>query len=497
MTEENDRQEFAIVTKDKNVVPQSIYNRYQTKSDDNNTSSRQITEDKFSGMYDERNIVQPLYNLSALANLTEVNPFHQRCVNTKAQDIAGTGYEIRQRKDDPDEAEREKLENFFDEGKPINVNLRKFETDYHSTGNGYLELVREGHTPKGEYKIIKHIPSHTMRVHRDQNRYVQIRGTRKVWFKSPDFKKDVHKETGSIHELGELSREERASEVLHDMNYSSRSDFYGLPDTISALGAIQGHLSQRDYNIKFFENFGIPAYAVYITGDYDLEYEEGDEEPTIVKQIRRYLDKVQEEPHSNLVFGIPSGSENGKVRIEFEPLAIETKDAAFRMYRKDNRDEVIVAHGVPPYRIGLAETGSLGGSTAKESTKIYKTSIVAPRQTSIEYLMNRYVLRRNLEIRGWKFVLPSLEVTDEQTDRETLESLFERGGASPNDLIRNLGRQYGIDPVDHPAMNAHYINGEPITNLEEVNTQDAEVALQSLQNKLLKIAKKREMIEDD
>jgi PBSX family phage portal protein len=499
------RKPFAIITDKNKIVTKSVYDRYAIKGDSKKAASEQIFEDAFSSYYKENDIVKPLYNFSALANLTEINSYHQSCVNAKAQDIAGNGYQIkpaeeRENKEPSEEQKKVITDIFQNQWPPLSVILRNFETDYQSIGNGYLELVREGDLAETPYALISHIPGYTMRVCRDRNRYVQIRGTKKRWFKRVGFNKDVDKDRGIISELGSLSPEQRASEIIHDYNYTSRSDFYGLCEAIAVLGAIQGNLSQRDYNIKFFENFGIPAYAVYIAGDYDLgeeideevEDSENDSEPQIVRTIRKYLDKVQSEPHSNLVFGIPSREDGGKVEIKFVPLAIDIKDASFRMYRKDNRDEIISAHRVPPYRIGINETGSLGGNTAKESTGIYIDSVVNPRQSMIEAYINKFILRDNFEIYDWVFRLNDLDTQSEENDRETLDNLFKNGGASPNDLIRNLGARFGIKEIDDPAMNAHYINGIPITNLGDMDLVSAQTALQSLQNKLIEIAKKNE-----
>ena len=495
---------FAIVTKDKNIVTKSVYDRYAIKK---NNESNQIFQDTFRNYYND-DIKEPLYNMESLANLTEINSYHLRCVKTKAQDIAGIGYEFLPTGDQdnektPSEEQINRAKEFFSsQWPPIEIILKKCETDYHSIGNMYIELVREGDLPQAPYKILSHIPGHTMRVCTDRNRYVQKRGAEKVYFKKAGFDKDVDIETGEIKSLGSLNPERRASEVIHDFNYSSRSDFYGLPDVISCLGAIKGHLSQRDYNIKFFENFGIPAYAVYITGDYDLgenldeeaEDSQNNGEPAIVRTIRKYLDKVQDEPHSTLVFGVPS-RDGGTVQVKFEPLAVDIKDASFRLYRQDNRDEVIVAHGVPAYRIGVIETGSLSGNLGEVSNEIYFGSVVFPRQRRIESYINKFIMRENLEITDWKFRLKSVDITSEENDRETLESLFERGGASPNDLIRNLGSRFGINPVeDDPALNAHYIGGQPITNLDQLDYANVQMAMQSLQNKLIEIAKKNEAV---
>lgn len=499
--QEGDRQPFAIMTNKGEVVTKSVYDRYVIK-EKGEVQSRQI-KDPFQDTYRINNLLQPLYNPTMLSHLLEINTWHKRCVKTKAQDIAGLGWEIKpskmQKQEEgadpkPSENQRRIAHKFFEEQwPPLLITLKRAEIDYDSTGNAYLELVREANAAESPYAIIAHVPAHTIRVHRDGNRYAQIRGVKKVWFKKVEFDKDVDCQTGEIYELGSLPPDRRASELIHRYEYTPRSDFQGVPDIISSLGAIQGDLSQRDYNIKFFENFGIPAYAIYTTGDYDLGEKDPDTgEYELIKTIKGFMDQVQKEPHSSLIFGVPSIGE-GKVEVEFKSLAIETKDASFRMYRKDNRDEIIANHGVPSYRIGMTETGSLGGSTAKESTEIYIDSVINPRQEDLEANINKFILRDNLEVNDWDFKLKSLSLDDEKHDKEILAFLFDNGGATPNDLIRHFGSRFGIEPdPKNPALEKHYLKGQPIEDVggEVPEGEDIEVALMSLQNKLLEIAMK-------
>ena len=88
---------------------------------------------------------------------------------------------------------------------------------------------------------------------------------------------------------------------------------------------------------------------------------------------------------------VPAIEGQGEVNIEFKRFECEVKEASFRLHRQDNRDEILAAHGVPPYRVGVAETGSLGGNTARESTEIYKRSVIEPRQEMLESMINKHI----------------------------------------------------------------------------------------------------------
>jgi len=495
---------FGVVTKQGRLVRQDILEQYAMKSE-----SKKLTPDSFSESYGAMNLVQPLYNPEALARLLELNTYHYRCCRTKARETAGLGWELKPTREEDGYEENENyrtLEEFFNNlPESVSTMFNKAMFDFESIGFGAIELARENDDPEGRPVLLEHIPAHTLRRHKDMKRFVQQRGNKKRWFKLVNYEYDVDFETGAEHPLGELEPERRATEILWLMNYTPRSDYYGLPDVIPAIGAIHGDLSRRDYNINFFDNYGVPAYAVFITGNYeDEEILDENGEPTgetvLEKEIEEHFEKVNKNPHSTLILSLPTRDREGEVKVELKPLAQETKEASFRLYRKDNRDEVLSAHGVPPYRAGIAEEGSLGGSTAKESTEIYKRSIIEPRQETLESLINQEVIIKGFEIDDWRFEFSEIDTTDQKHDLDICKGLFDLGAMTPNQIIRHFKDRFGLEESDHPAMDAHYIGGKPVDleqkeeefEEEEVEGEDDDVeqVLLSLQNRLVEVAEK-------
>jgi capsid portal protein len=347
-----------------------------------------------------------------------------------------------------------------------------------------MEVVRTTEDVEGAFAQLVHVASPDIRIHRDGNKYAQIVQNQKRWFKRVGYELDVHMDSGEEAPLGTLPIEKRASEMIFWTNYSPRSSYYGLPDVMPAIGAIQGDLSRRDYNISFFDNFGVPAYAVFITGNFDPgepKDDNGNPDPLgktdLEREIEGHFDEIAKNPHSVLILSLPSvqGSD-GEVKIEFVPLAKEVREASFRLYRLDNRDEVIASHGVPLNRLGINEIGALSGSTAEISTEIYKTSVIGPRQSAIEKLINRYIIWGMFGATDWTFELFPIDTTDESHDVDIATGLFALGVLTPNDLIRKFGQRFGAQVSDHPAMSAHYINNMPI-DYEPVTAQYAAATL--------------------
>ncbi len=486
---------IGIATKSGAFVSGDVLERFAGKQE-----SQQIRQQDFQGI---DGLVEPLYDPTSLSRHMEANTYHARAVKTKAQDVAGQGWELSPLVDKPSEEEREKVEAFFASlEEDITDTLIQAMTDRESIGWLSIELVRDKKAPDGPIVFVRNIPSHTMRAHKDGKRFVQVRGTRKVWFKNVGNEDiDVHKKNGIIFGAGEVEAEDRANEVLWNNIYTARSDIYGVPDHIPAIGAILGDIARRDYNIVFFENFGVPAYAVTISGDYDPGEPEDDDgnvaadingtpqvgpmKTPLHRQIESHLQEIAANPHSVLLLGIPS-NEGGEVELKFENLAVEVKEASFRLYRMDNAKEVLSAHAVPPYRAGIAEQGSLGGNVAEITDKIYRDSVLTPRQTMLERLIDRFVLA-TFDVSDWSFTLIAIDVEDELMEMDLAISLFDHGGLTPNELIRHFGTRYGVKSSPNPALDAHYINGVAI---DMIVPDEVEAIMLSLRADLLEIASK-------
>lgn len=476
----------AFVSKDGEVV-KSYIDQFAVKDKD----TQQLPPDKFQGNYTENNLIEPLYNLESLAQLLEINPFHYRAVKTKARDVAGLGWKLEPSEDieDPNQASEEQKELAMELLKRPNDDEHlsevndKVMVDLEATGNGYHEVVKN---EDGVVTGLNHIPSHTIRRHADLNRYVQQRGNKKVWFKKYGYEYDVDKNTGNIKEEGELEHEQKANEILHIQNYTSRDDYYGIPDIVPAIGSILGDKKAKEYNIKYFENHAVPAYAVTVTGS------ELDEETE--RQIKKFFQQdVQDVQQSTLV--ITAAKDEGDdsaepIEINFEKLENDNEDSSFQQYRQDNRDEILSVHGVPPYRAGITIEGQLGGSSAGESTEIYKQSVIKPRQEMLENQINRHILQEGLEITDWVFRFEEIDTRDEDKEVERMKKLQDMAAYSPNGILE----YFGLEPSDDPNMNEHFLQGKSLEQLmksEEGGGMDSMFnSVKALHEDLAEVARK-------
>jgi PBSX family phage portal protein len=276
------------------------------------------------------------------------------------------------------------------------------------------------------------MPAPTVRVRRHREGYVQVRGGRRRYFKRYGDDRTIDNRTGREAQ-GTLALEHAASEVLHLKLYTHLSEFYGAPQWLGALSAMLGSQKAHEFNIEFFDNRAVPAYAVVVKGG------------RLSADSRNYIETffrehLKGQHHRTVLLEALPGVAGQTVDVTLEPLAVEVRDASFRLFKLDNATEILVAHKMPPYRVGWAILGSLGGATAAEMTQIYKESVIKPRQTRLEAVLNR-LFRDVLGVKDWELRFQEIDVRDEVRDMELAERRVKLGAWSPNDVAVHLGKE--------------------------------------------------------
>ncbi len=473
-----------------NIVDERILKNYALKADvDPSTGSKQTKDIWQYGIQ----CVEPKYNPSELADLLDFNTYHAACVDAVAGDAAGITYTLVPVEGEPEsEEQRIRFMEFLKECEPsINSVIYKMLYDRRAIGYGAVELTRWG-TSKSPVRRLCHIPAHTLRRHSDEKRVKHINAQGKeVWFVlygknyDPDGNiADVHADTGEWHPYNSLSETERANELLWSQEYAPKTSYYGRPPIIGSLLSIQGVLSAKRYNTSFFENYGMPAFAITITGDfsdYDVEryIESTDNEGNTIKienpeydytqtiryKISQQIKEVIKNPHSAICITIPSEGEDGNVEVKIQPLSVQQEEGSFRVFLKDERDEIIHAHKVDPSRLGIYDAGKLNGTNSQFTDNSYKYSTVAPIKKEAEDLIN-LIAKNELKVTSWEYVASDLDPKDYRNDMAIAEFLFARAAMTPRDLINNFGDQFGLTaPEDNAYLDEFYLNNTPLKQL--------------------------------
>lgn len=417
-------------------------------------------------------LIHPPLDLDGLASKYDESTWHRNAVRTKARDVVGHGWSLQPEFEGQEPpgaaAEKEALDAFFWNGaveaiqtpalleEPVCIPSTLSEVgervlvDLDTIGNGYLVVVRDDRA-SGAPSWFAHQQGSKLRIHQDRLRFRWRSGGVTHWFKRFGLALDVHIRTGEYHPLGSLALEERAPEIVHFATYTPTDNYYGVPDVTPALGSVVMELLARDFNVKFFDNHAIPQYAVIIEGL------EGELSEDTEQAIRDFFQTAKGNPHQTLVLDAPAAGPNtDRPSIRFEKLAVDVREGHFIGLREQSRNEVLAAHAVPGYRLGLAIEGNLGGTNIREADEIYKFEEVDTRRELLEERINRLIIRQGFGIESWSLRLGQIDVSDFPREVQTWEGLVSRGIVTPNEARAALG----LERVENrPELDEFYSGG--------------------------------------
>jgi PBSX family phage portal protein len=383
------------------------------------------------GMFD---VITPPWNLYELANYYDTSFANHAAIDAKVENIVGLGYDFEVSKrtlmrlesnSDSTAVDRARarierakiemkdwLENLNDE-ESFTHTLTKFYTDVQATGNGYLEI---GRTIKGKIGYIGHIPATTMRARRLKDGYVQIIGQKVVYFRNFGAKNP-----------NPITTDPRPNEIIHYKEYSPLNTFYGVPDIISAITSLHGDQLASQYNIDYFGNKGVPRYVVTLKGA-KLSADAED------KMFRFLQNSLKGQNHRTLYIPLPGDSDNNKVEFKMEPVENGVQEASFKEYRRQNRDDILIAHQVPLSKIGGGDTTSIANALSQDRT--FKEQVSRPAQNNLAKMINK-IVKEETDILEFKF--NELTLTDEIAQSQILERYVKNQIMVPNEAREALG----------------------------------------------------------
>lgn len=222
--------------------------------------------------------------------------------------------------------------------------------------------------------------------------------------------------------------EKSCSELLFFPKFHPKSTYYGVPDYIPSVGYILANVNIRDYLLQYFDHNAVPQYAVIVKG---ADLDEG-----VKNTIMSYFSReVKGSAHKTLVIPIPAV---GDIDVKFEKLDNSFESGNSDNTRIENQKSIMIAHGVNPAIIGIADSAELGSGKGASQMENYRERIVVPYQKRFSEEMNN-LFRKGLGVKfvGIKFdplsveersVLMSDDVEAMQTGLMTQNEVRDRNG---------------------------------------------------------------------
>lgn len=438
-------------------------------------TSQQIYEDDFKGLYGNE-IIQPPYNPKELKNMKEYSTILSQCVEAYATNIAKFGLHPQYREDynaatdgqkKAMDSEWTKLQEFirylhFDES-PEKI-LEWMITDREYTGNGYLEVIRDGTSePCGiehadsesmrlcsytaedlqevVYNVLKNGKPFEIKRKRRFRKFVQMRNGKKVYFKEFGDPRLLDKQTGKYGE--NIPEDKQATEILH---FKLGNGTYGVPRWIGNLISLSGARKAEELNFLYFKK-GRHTPAAVIVNNGVLSDDS-------FKQLQEYMNNIEgvENSHGFLLLeaegidqGTPARQMDGEdltnVKVEIKSLAdMLQNDALFIEYDTKTRSKLRSSFRLPPLYTGESEDYTK--ATADTARTVTEEQVFQPERRDIAAKLNAAFLQA-LNIHYVELMLKGPDLSDWTEIAGALVPFINAGAVSPNDLRDLLGKILG------------------------------------------------------
>jgi capsid portal protein len=225
-----------------------------------------------------------------------------------------------------------------------------------------------------------------------------------------------------------MTDDNRPNEIIHFKEYSPLNTFYGVPDVVSAINSLYGDQLASQYNIDYFGNKAVPRYVVTLKGA-KLSSEAED------KMFRFLQTGLKGQSHRTLYIPLPGDTDSNKVEFKMEPIENGVQEGSFERYRKQNRDDILVAHQVPLSKIGGGDSSAIAAALAQDRT--FKEQVARPAQRQLEKMINK-IIREKTDVLEFKF--NELTLTDEVTQSQILERYVKAQILLPDEAREVLGK---------------------------------------------------------
>lgn len=114
------------------------------------------------------------------------------------------------------------------------------------------------------------------------------------------------------------------------------------------------------------------------------------------------------------------------------------------------RDEIIACFGTPPAKLGIIESGNLGGGTGEQQDKTFRVNTVIPIASLILEKFNFHLLNQGFGITDWHLEFAEIDYRDSKVVEEIREMRLRNGAYTLNRYRDEIGEppvEGGDDPI--------------------------------------------------
>lgn len=429
------------------ILPSEVLEKFAVEK-----SSKQIKAGRT--WLTEHGLLSRIYNPYTFVKVISRMPLLSAGIDVIAEDVSSSSWSLLRKGEKEDKEEKKILEDFLNRPSGKKIDSLKDIIKYLvrsklSLGDLGIEIVRTlGH------KICEIYPTNTKNIYLTEEdekdrerRYCQKYADKRAWFVPFDGKKIISCKYGKE---GSYSLHARANELIYLQEANLESDYYGVPKWSSAIGSVLTWISAQEFNLSFFENNGVPSYAIILKSEKGSGAEWDD---SVISKINKFIEtelKGSGNAHRSMIMKLPNGCE-----AEFKALQVEQKEGSFILLCPELEKDVMASLHVPPYKLAVfTKAGSLSSDVVGRSLADYSSNTVEPLQSEMENLFNLLILPGVLGYDPiYRLKLADMSLLGLLEKVKAYTSLFGVGVLTPNQIIKslNLGDVY-------PGGDLHYIS---------------------------------------
>lgn len=317
------------------------------------------------------------FRFDRTAEFKVMNPHHSACVDAKVISTVGLGHE------------NEKVSETLDPLCAVSWQHteRQLAEDLESTGNAYLEVIRQNPADANSKIVGLHwMPARDVWIYIEDERYnthYEIhdqsgQGTTRQG--TADRKFARFGDTWGPNNFFDRHPQANAavtSELIHFMEPTSISRFYGVPGWLAAIAYVELAQAMVQHQFDFHINRGVPEFMLFILGARLKKEDWTKVQQSLSAQIG------SGNSHKSIALNIA----NPDIQIKLEKLALESS-ADGEMFMKIMETlsmSIISAHRVPPSLAQILIPGKMGASNEMSNAVVtFQGLVIGPKQKIFE-----------------------------------------------------------------------------------------------------------------
>lgn len=276
--------------------------------------------------------------------------------------------------------------------------LRNVITDLEVFADAFIEVVWIGNQPVALYNLDSPSMSPLADEHGTITGYVQIT------------------------DLGQRAEFE-PRDVVHISLDAPRSGVFGVSPTQAALLPITAWLFAASTGKEMFRK-GLPP-------NMHVDFPAGTSSTDMTKWLAQYAQR-NIGPRN---IGTPVATKGGASIGELQAGKITDVQS----YLDQKRDETIACYGVPPAKLGIIESGNLGGGTGEAQDKTFRVNTCQPIAELILEKLNFHLGVQGFGVTGWSLKFGDVDMRDSKTVEEIRDMRLRSGAWTLNKYRTEIG----------------------------------------------------------